>query len=847
MKTIQFHVRAALPKRLEGLWLLARNVWWSWNADAISLFRRISPDAYTASGPCPLKLLNTLPASTWQELAEDSGFLEHLDEVMERFNDYLSNGSGRPEAISERSNRGLIGYFSMEYGLHESIPLYSGGLGVLAGDHLKTASDLKLPLVAVGLFYTEGYFRQRVDKDGWQTELYETNNPFYMPMQPVLDSQGAELKISLQIEGKPVCIRVWKLNVGTVPLYLLDADVAENSPEMRRVCARLYAGGSDLRIQQEMILGIGGAKALRAMGIEPTVFHLNEGHSAFLALERISHGVGLGLNWRESLVATKGSQLFTVHTPVPAGNDAFPVDKLRRYLGDIENLYKIPASEFFELGRSPEAPDEFSMPVFAIRTSAFRNGVSKLHQHVSQRIWQPLWPLLQEREVPITGVTNGVHTRSWLALEYVDLFDRYLGKGWHTRVDESKIWERMEAIPDSEVWDIHLRRKSRLIATILRTVEHSQIGNVRGRLNGLRQSLRPEFLTLGFARRFATYKRGALIFRNIERLKSIVNNEKMPVQIVIAGKAHPRDNNGKEVIQTVCRAIEKAGISHRICFLEDYDMNMAQRLVRGVDVWINTPIRGLEASGTSGMKAGINGALNLSVLDGWWDEGCDGRNGWAIGERENFPDDETRDQIQSEMFYDLIEQQIVPMYYASPVPGEWIRRMKHAMHTVGSEFSAQRMVLDYVRNGYRPRQRFVEEWGGNSSESTQNLRVFVQNVDTLRQQWEQVKIIDVGVRPSSSVNVGQTMSVVVTVKSPLPENWIEVALLQMDARHDWMPNDASELIGLRLLEKASSDTYLYSTEMKATDPGVRTYSVRVTPNAAVFPDMLDMHLVKRYE
>jgi starch phosphorylase len=846
MKTIQFHVRAALPKRLEVLWTLARNVWWSWNSEAISLFRRISPDAYTASGPCPLKLLNTLPASTWQELAEDDGFLEHLDRVVERFEDYLRSGVHRPEPISQDGQVAHIGYFSMEYGLHESIPLYSGGLGVLAGDHLKTASDLALPLTAIGLFYSEGYFRQRIDRDGWQHEYYERNDPFYMPMQSVLDSNGAELKVSVTIEGRPVHMRLWSLMVGRIPLYLLDCDTPENPPEVRKLTSRLYSGGSDLRIQQEMVLGIGGARALRALNISPTVFHMNEGHSAFLALERIGLGVEMGLTWRESLVANKGNQVFTVHTPVPAGNDSFPIEKLRRYLGDIEGQYKIPAEDFFNLGRSPDSPEEFSMPVFAIRTSFIRNGVSMLHKEVSQHIWKPLWPKLQETEVPITGVTNGVHTRTWLSNENVDLFDRYLGKGWDGRLDEPKMWDRIDVIPDSEIWDSHLRRKSRLIATIIRGVENAKSGQY-GRANALRHSLRPEILTLGFARRFATYKRGALIFRDIERLKRIVLNEKCPVQIVIAGKAHPRDNNGKEVIQAVWRAIERAGIGHRVVLLEDYDMNMAQRLVRGVDVWINTPVRRLEASGTSGMKVGINGGLNLSVLDGWWDEGFNGTNGFAIGGREDYSDTELRDQIQADAFYEVLEQHVVPLYYSSSVPADWIACMKSALKSVGMNFSAQRMVLDYVERAYRPCQKFFEKWDLTSSEQVRLFKHHVQDIEKIRHGWDSVKILDVNVKPAATVNVGQDMSVVVTIKSPFPENWLSVVLLSMDG-HAAPPNEVVEnCFALKVVERPASDTAIYSIILKAGHPGVRTYTIRVTPNMEIFPDALDLHLVTRYE
>lgn len=851
MKTMQFHVRAALPKKLEPLWRLAKNVWWSWSPDAIALFRRISPDAYRASGPCPLKLLNTLPGTVWQELAEDEGFLDHLEVVVEEFEEYMANtGNSATNLGCSGPNNGTVAYFSMEYGLHESIPLYSGGLGVLAGDHLKTASDLAVPLIAVGLFYSEGYFRQKLERDGWQTERYEANDPFFLPMQLLLDSAGNEVRVHVRIAGQNVAVRVWRLDVGKVPLFLLDTDVPSNSADARRITSRLYAGGTDMRIQQEMVLGIAGVRAIRALGYEPKVFHLNEGHSAFLALERISQSIKTQrLTWQESLLLNKGSQVFTVHTPVPAGNDSFPIEKLKSFFGDVFGEYHVPEDEFLKLGMEPNDPSQFSMPVFAIRTSAVRNGVSKLHQKVSQRIWKPLWPRLAESEVPIEGVTNGVHVPTWLALEYCGLYERYLGKGWNNRIHDERLWERVDKIPDSEVWDIHLRRKSRLIATVVSCAEKSSTSPY-GIANELVGSLRPEYLTLGFARRFATYKRGALIFRDIERLKRIVLNEQRPVQIFIAGKAHPRDNAGKEVIRRVHEAIARAGLWHRIVFVEDYDMNIAQRLVRGVDIWINNPIRFLEASGTSGMKVSVNGGLNFSVLDGWWDEAFHPDFGWPIGMREGYPDDNTRDEAEAEQFYSILEQQIIPLYYESAVPTEWIRRMKRTMAVLTREFSAQRMVEQYCDIAYKPCLDFSNKWSLTSLDRVKTLQTHVRQREELLSKWSQLRVLDVNMTPGSLVDVGEMARLTMKVHSPFPADWIRAELIpvEMLSQSSDHYGDAPSPIAFRPdISESSGENLTYQLELSWNHPGVRTYAIRITPSPTIFPHVLDLHLVTRYE
>lgn len=824
MRTIQLHIRSSLPKNLEPLWELARNVWWSWNSNAINLFRRIDPQEYELSGPCPLKLLNTLPSITWDNLKDDNGFLEHLTEVYTEYKDYLANGITK---ISEYNEKNSIAYFSMEFGLHESILLYSGGLGILSGDHLKTASDLCLPLVGVGLFYSEGYFRQNLNKDGWQTEKYDINDPFYLPMQIVTESTNNPLLIDVQINQQKVFAQVWKLNVGRIPLYLLDTNIRENSPEFRQITSRLYSGGQELRIQQEIILGIGGIKALQKLNIQPAVYHLNEGHSAFLTLERISQFTQKGLSWQEAVLATKGTQVFTVHTPVPAGNDAFPIPLLSKYLGNIKETYGIPDEDFYQLGRLPDNYTEFSMPVFALKTSGHRNGVSQLHKKISKKIWKPLWPSLLENEVPIQGITNGVHIRTWLCNELVELFDFYLGKGWDAKLTDPVIWKRVENIPNTELWNVHLNRKSRLL---------SNIPNC---------NFSSEYLTIGFARRFASYKRGHLIFRNIERLKKILLNNEKPIQFIISGKAHPADQLGKEIIQKVVKSIKNENLNNRILFLENYDMHIAQKLVRGVDVWLNNPIRPLEASGTSGIKVAINGGLNLSILDGWWDEAFDPELGWSIASREECHDEYLRDEKDAESLYDKLELEIAPVYYSAKIPIEWIEKMKKSIAVLTPKFSSHRMLNDYIRKSYLPAAQFHQNWSIHSNDQIESLKHHIKNIQILKEKWKQVEIKKIELKPSDTVIVGEQVNLFVEVYSPFPASWLEVNLVLEHSDNFHLSHDNKDL-KLRCIEDDPiNHHFLYQLDLETTNPEIRTYTIRVCPNPIIFPEHLDLDLVAR--
>lgn len=832
---LQIHVRAQLPTVLEPLWTLARNVWWSWNADAVNLFRRIDPVAYEQSGPCPLKLLNNLPSDQLTRLAADQGFVDHLNRVRVAFETMLASGNTSHTEVGSCRTKG-IAYFSMEFGLHESIPLYSGGLGVLAGDHLKTASDLALPLTGVGLFYNEGYFNQSIGKDGWQRELYANNDPFFMPMELVRDSNGNPLTFQMTITSEKVHVQIWRLSVGRIPLYLLDTHLAQNSSEAKAITSRLYAGGQDLRLRQEILLGIGGVKALQCMGLSPDVYHLNEGHSAFLTLARVEQAVAKGLSWQQALQQVQSTQIFTVHTPLPAGNDSFPIDKVKHHMGSTTELYGLPDDEFYALGRHPEHPQEFSMPVFALRSSHFRNGVSALHGEVSRRIWKSLWPHLTEYEVPVHHVTNGVHTRTWMSNELAELCDMYLGRGWDTHLEKNEVWERIWNIPDSEIWDLHLLRKSRLISSVLKCMNNSERMSPHA-LAELRQTLRPQTLTIGFARRFVAYKRGTLMFRNIERLKKILNNTERPVQILIAGKAHPNDNHGKEIIQQVVRIIEREKLSNRVLFLENYDMNLAHRLVRGVDVWLNTPVRTLEASGTSGMKVALNGGLHLSVLDGWWDEAHHPDAGWAIGHREGYSGDDSRDERESEMLYDLLEHELTPLYYSAPVPADWIKKMKSSVVRYAPAFSAQRMVLDYFKTAYQPAIENAARVGLNSQDAAKNLSQHEKNLTTLKSQWNKLDVTAVDMTPKGASVVGESITVRATIRTSLPSEWLDVQLVPTHGN--------GQILDLQFRGRDAENTYLYECIFNPEHPCMLSLGLRVTPATRIFPEALDLQLVAR--
>jgi starch phosphorylase len=722
-----FRVIPSLPSRLEPLRALAHNLWWTWNHEAIELFRRLDRDLWESTGHNPVLILGTIRQERLEQVAEDDGFLAHMGRVHREFSRYMSSQRtwyhkalgaseatpvAKPDDSPAADATPRIAYFSAEFGLTESLGIYAGGLGMLAGDHLKSASDLGLPLMGVGLLYQQGYFRQYLNPDGWQQEHYPENDFYNMPVTLERQMSGAPLIVEVELPGGLVKAQVWRTRVGRVPLYLLDTNVDTNRPEDRDITDQLYGGDDDLRIRQEILLGIGGIRALETLGLRPTVCHMNEGHSAFLALERIrllmeEHK----LSFHEAREAATAGHVFTTHTPVPAGIDWFHPDLVDRYFSQYYPRLGLSRHEFLGLGRmNPDDPNGyFCMAILAMRLANRINGVSQLHARVSREMWQEVWPQVPVDEIPILGITNGIHPRSYISHDLADLFDRYLGPRWIERPADQSIWQRVMRIPDEELWRTHERRRERLVAFARKRLR-SQLEARGSRPSEIRlaaEVLNPEALTIGFARRFATYKRATLLFHDVERLARIVGNSDRPVQIIYAGKAHPRDNPGKELIREIIHHARRPEFRNRIVFIEDYDVNVARYLVQGVDIWLNTPRRPREASGTSGMKATANGALNLSILDGWWDEACTSETGWAIGHGEEYSEDQYayQDRVEANAIYDLLEKEIVPVFYergSDGLPRDWIGKMKAAIRDHAAVFNTNRMVREYFEQCYQP-------------------------------------------------------------------------------------------------------------------------------------------------
>jgi starch phosphorylase len=837
-----FTVLPHLPGRLQALQQLAYNLWWCWNHEAISLFRRIDDERYEAGDNSPVKLLGAIKQERLEELLNDDGFLVHMDRVMESLNSYLESNTWFRETYTddntspeELAKRYRLAYFSAEFGIHESIPIYSGGLGLLAGDHLKAASDLGIPLVGVGLMYREGYFRQYLTVDGWQQERYPENDFFNLPLIPELKPDGTPLLIGVPFPGREVSARVWRIQIGRVPLYLLDTNIPQNSVDDRQITSRLYGGDNDMRIRQEMILGIGGIRALRALGKPPTVCHMNEGHSAFCGLERIrvlmeQHKLDFAAA-REAVIA---GTCFTTHTPVPAGNDMFAPQLVEHYFAGYLSQLRIDMQEFLGLGRqNPKDPNEpFCMTVLALRLSNLSNGVSKLHGSVSRKMWKAIWPDLPEAEIPITSITNGVHTRSWLAPEMWQLYDRYLGIQWEEKPTDYSIWKRVDNIPNAELWRTHERRRERLVA-FCRTRLKEQLkrrGAPPSEVARAEEVLDPEALTIAFARRFATYKRGTLLFRNLDRLAAIINNKERPMQLLFAGKAHPRDHGGKELIAEITHISRRPEFRRRIVFIEDYDINVARYLVQGVDVWLNNPRRPLEASGTSGMKVSCNGGINMSILDGWWCEGYAGDNGWAIGAGEEYTDLTYQDDVESRAIYDLLEEEIVPLFYnrsSDGLPRGWLKVMKRSMATVCPVFNTNRMVQQYLENCYVPSAERFEHLTSSNLERAAALAKWRR---TLERDWSRIRVEAVEARGADPMQVGGQLEVQARVNlgafAP-PDVQVQLFYGVLDNQGE-IPDPGT--IAMSHNGAVQGSTWLFKGTIPCRSSGHHGFAVRVLPS-----------------
>ena len=766
MKINKYMVSPSVPKELEPLLEITKNFWWCWNQKAVNLLRTIDIDNYDKKDHNPIRVLGESSQECFYNMIHDDAAMMNLAEVYDEFKTYMKQETWYASLDdSQKVENEKIAYFSFEYGLHESLPNYSGGLGILSGDHLKSASDLGLPFIAVGLLYRKGYFKQYLNADGWQQEYDIENDFFNLALEKVLDSNGETMKVDVDLPGRKVYAQIWKANIGRIQLYYLDANIEENSVEDRDITAQLYGGDLETRIQQEILLGIGGIKALKKLGIKPTIHHMNEGHSAFLSLERIRQlMVDDKLDRNSAREVVYSSNVFTTHTPVPAGNDVFPIEMVKKYFADYVKQIDMTMEEFLKLGRinPDDEKEDFCMTVLALNLSAENNGVSKLHGHVSRGMWKDIWKGVPTEELPIDSITNGIHTLSWISFDMQNLLDRYLGPRWRTKPLEHSIWERVQKIPDAELWRTHERRKERLIDFCRDRLKNQLInrGFTKSEISHADQILNPEALTIGFARRFATYKRGTLLFRDLERLKRIVNDTNRPVQIIFAGKAHPHDNGGKELIKNIAEICRRQEFRDHIVFLEDYDINVARYMTQGVDVWLNNPRRPLEASGTSGMKVPPNGGLNFSVLDGWWDESYDGQNGWAIGNREEYTDLNYQDEVESNALYNVLENEIIPLFYErgrDDIPRQWVSAMKWSMQTVCPEFSTNRMVAEYFNKFYNNASKRYLNMIADNFKNAKELKTWK---DGIYSKWNKVSFENtMSEMPSRNLQVGSKFEI----------------------------------------------------------------------------------------
>jgi len=843
MHVESFRVVPALPEPLKGLREMALNLLWSWDEEVRVVFSRVDPTLWAASYQNPVLMLGNVPQERLNELAQDNGFMAFYEKTYERLKSYIDEATWWDQRYPDRP---LVAYFSAEFGLSECLPIYSGGLGVLAGHHLKSASDLGVPLIGVGLLYQQGYFRQYLTSDGWQHESYPTNDFYNLPVEPVM-KDGAPMRIELWMAGQRLLVQVWRVEVGRLPLFLLDTNVPENPRELADITDQLYGGDQENRIRQEIVLGVGGLRALAAMGLMPAVCHMNEGHSAFLSLERIRVLVkDHGLRWPDALEAARAGTIFTSHTPVPAGIDEFAPELMDKYFGSYMHEVGVSRFDLLALGRANpfEHTSFFNMANLALRTSAYANGVSQLHGSVSRRLFQHLLPGVPEHEIPVSHVTNGAHTRSCVSREMAGLFDRYLGPEWWRRPGLATTWAGVDIIPDEELWATHERRRERLVAfarqRLMRQLE--QKGASQRDVEKARGVLDSRTLTIGFARRFATYKRADLLLADLDRLRHILLHPERPVQIIFAGKAHPKDGPGKEMLKAIFAFCQKEDVRRRVVFLEDYDLVIARYLVQGVDIWLNTPRRGMEASGTSGMKVLPNGGLNLSILDGWWCEGYQSEAGWAIGKGEEYADHVYQDQVESSALYDLLEKDIVPLFYwrgVDGLPRPWISRMKNSMKLTPT-FSTNRMLYEYGEHFYRPAASFHARLTADNFERARDVASWKAFIT---QHWGEVRVENAEAVRTGERSVGQGFEVRANVRLGAidPKDvTVEIYCGTLDTQQR-----IHEGVGVAMRLEASSDggAHRYVGVIPCERTGMFGWTVRVRPNHADVNNLFSLGLI----
>ncbi|MCD4848567.1 MAG: alpha-glucan family phosphorylase [Candidatus Aegiribacteria sp.] len=850
MKTRTFRVVPKIPEQLAALKQIAYNTWWTWNSQAIELFRWIDSDLWEKVYHNPVRLLGHVSQERLKELAQDSVYLSHLEKTTERLTNYLERSTWfntlkkQNRAIDDNF---LVATFSAEFGLHESIPIYSGGLGVLAGDTIKSGSELGLPMVGVSLLYRHGYFSQYLNSDGWQQERYFVNDYSNMPVEPVFGNDGSQVSVDVPMGNRIVKAAVWKIKVGRADLFLLDTNLPENRKDDRGITGQLYGGDRKRRIQQEIVLGIGGLRALDEMNLTPAVRHINEGHSAFLILELIRKLMKENLSFPEAREIVSAGNIFTTHTPVPAGNEEFPADLVIKYLHPMIKEMGLTNDEFLQFGHHDDNPN-FSMTVFGLRFCDFRNGVSELHGRISREIWKDVWPSLPEADTPIAHVTNGIHPESWVSDEMVKLLSRYVGPRWSSNKTDSAAWKKIDKVPDSELWPAHTRMRERLVSWSRNRWENQikRMGLLKPHLEDI-PVLDPEILTIGFARRFASYKRATLLLRDEERLNQIVNDPEKPVQFIFAGKAHPHDDEGKELIRELVHLCMKEDFYGKIIYLEDYSIDVARQMVQGVDVWLNTPRLPMEASGTSGMKACFNGVIQCSVPDGWWAEAYEPGMGWSIGEGEEYDDPDLQDRLEAKALYNIIENQIAPIFYdrdRNDIPVNWIRIMKESMKKVCPFFSSNRMLTEYTNTSYVPAYVRSKKLTDNDYSGARDLAEWMEKV---RKAWGaiQIKQVECDI-DNGTCAVGDPLPVIVTVHAPdlLPED------LQVEIHHGKVEPDGwlteRNMILLKF-DREQDGYFIFTGSFVCNHSGNQGFTARILPCNPKFGRIIEPGLVCWWE
>ena len=842
-------VNPQLPKRIEKLSEISNNLWWSWNTEFLRLLKKMDGDLWEQSGKNPVKFLKHISQERLEAMSKDIGFLKEYDKVVSNFDGYMnSKNTWFAKKYPEEKND-LIAYFSAEYGIDETMPIYSGGLGILSGDHLKSASDLGIPLVAVGLLYKNGYFNQKINGNGDQETEYKNIDLYDLPIIPVKDNKGEDLTIYVKFPKRRLYLKVWQVNVGRVTLYLLDSDIEKNHEEDKDITLKLYGGDQEMRIRQEIVLGMAGVNLLKTLELEPTVYHMNEGHSAFLTLEIIKNIIKekqVSFEVAKDIASSK--TVFTTHTPVPAGNDIFPLDLVKKYFKDFWPRLGLSEEEFMKLGMKPcnELDNGFNMGILALKIAGKKNGVSKLHGAVSRELFGEVWPNIAASESPIGYVTNGIHTCSWLAPKLKELYNKYLIPFWQDSMHKDEIWEKVNNIPNDKLWQVHKERKEKLLQLVAKSTTERlrRSGYSYEEINEIVSKLNPDALTIGFARRFATYKRATLIFKDIERITQILNNNDKPVQLIFAGKAHPADKEGQDLIKYIHQISMMPQFKGKIFLLENYNIAMSRYLISGVDVWLNNPRRPMEASGTSGQKASVNGVINFSVLDGWWAEGYDQTNGWTIGTNAEYESYEAQDQADSQSMYRTLEEKIIPIYYDKDRNGmskKWIEIMKNSIITTGGKYSTARMLVDYTNQLYMPLCNLTKKY----YEDIDNVAAYNSWKKDIYRDWKDIKITQVNNLDNITMDAGNNIEVSCEVVLPN----IDVENVTVEAYYGKiLDNGVVENVSIIPMTLSDSDEeqkkYYFIAKIELTTGGNYGYTFRVMPKHEMLLEPANLDLIK---